>query len=824
MKNILKKPVVIFAFKYLLLAIGLFSALYIFLGLFSFPHIPVIISLSFFYTVVFTILLGIIPKKMRILFWLLFLGAWLLTGYYIIETLWEGALVSAGYITPDLSRLIKYEFPAPPLPSPEQEWSCAILWIYLMLPYTAVFTWAMLYREKRLLSLLMNAPFFGFAYSLCGVPENFVMIMQVVFWLTLLMQMRWLHRRRLKDAGIPLLCMLTSAAAITVILVLSPSQGYEAPAKVYETRLDIMDAFVNLEYSIRGFGGFSGGAPLTSSSGNINLNQVGTLRFPDRDVLRVRNDAKDNLYLRGYAASVYTGNAWEQADPTVFEESGVDLSPLTFQEQGMDDPGIQRRSTVSVEILSDNSRYLFLPYFLAGIPAQYLPFDWVGDAYVAGQEQLSYTADRFVYNGIHLPVSGDWSMYSHNVMTMVFIADDIQTFEFNGESLPYDKSNIGPSFSNEVSAESRRNAYEYLENPPPDLDTITMFYPEFQSDFAYMKYIEDEYTQLPDGLQETLLAWWADQEERSQVPYSENTPYWNWVATAQLVSQRIADSGVYTTNPGVQPRNRDFVEYFLTEKNEGYCVHFASATTAMLRAMGIPARYVEGYVVTEENYGNDSWALVPADAAHAWAEIWMPSYGWIPVESTPGGISPVQVQNQPGAQNQEEEAEPGAEEETAPEEESESPSEEADEDAEETETAATTAPANHETGPDEGGGMSGAEVIRLAVYLILIAIVVSALICFIRLMIRNCWNRRFSLDDKNQAVLYHYMYLKRFAANGFLISEMAARVAQKAKFSAVEIAEAELAVLQKELQECRKMLREQPWSVNKVMLWLRGDV
>ena len=41
----------------------------------------------------------------------------------------------------------------------------------------------------------------------------------------------------------------------------------------------------------------------------------------------------------------------------------------------------------------------------------------------------------------------------------------------------------------------------------------------------------------------------------------------------------------------------DPIEYFLTESHEGYCVHFASAGTLLLRKLGVPARYASGYVV-----------------------------------------------------------------------------------------------------------------------------------------------------------------------------------------------------------------------------------
>ena len=59
------------------------------------------------------------------------------------------------------------------------------------------------------------------------------------------------------------------------------------------------------------------------------------------------------------------------------------------------------------------------------------------------------------------------------------------------------------------------------------------------------------------------------------------------------------------------------MEYFLTENKKGYCMHFASAGVLLLRAAGVPARYVEGYVVNEGDITPETWLAVPDSQAHA---------------------------------------------------------------------------------------------------------------------------------------------------------------------------------------------------------------
>lgn len=76
----------------------------------------------------------------------------------------------------------------------------------------------------------------------------------------------------------------------------------------------------------------------------------------------------------------------------------------------------------------------------------------------------------------------------------------------------------------------------------------------------------------------------------------------------------------------------DFAIWFLTQSSTGYCVHFATATTVLLRAAGIPARYVEGFAI-EAHPGKVS--TVRGTNAHAWVEYYTDNIGWRILEPTP---------------------------------------------------------------------------------------------------------------------------------------------------------------------------------------------
>ncbi|HEX6989662.1 MAG TPA: transglutaminase domain-containing protein, partial [Bacillota bacterium] len=143
-----------------------------------------------------------------------------------------------------------------------------------------------------------------------------------------------------------------------------------------------------------------------------------------------------------------------------------------------------------------------------------------------------------------------------------------------------------------------------LEPPPtgyPDVDAIYLQLPE----------------SLPDRVRDLALRITADAASPYQAarnietflrrfPYHEDTPF---------------------TPPG-----RDFVDYFLFDLQTGYCTYYTSAMVVMLRAAGIPARAVEGFILPLQGSGRYE---VTGAQAHTWVEAYMPHYGWLTFEPTP---------------------------------------------------------------------------------------------------------------------------------------------------------------------------------------------
>ena len=90
----------------------------------------------------------------------------------------------------------------------------------------------------------------------------------------------------------------------------------------------------------------------------------------------------------------------------------------------------------------------------------------------------------------------------------------------------------------------------------------------------------------------------------------------------------------YTLNTVPVPRDVCFVDHFLFEGQQGYCVYFASAMAIMARIAGVPSRYVEGFV-SPATLTYRELTLITNMMAHAWAEVYLEGFGWLMVEATP---------------------------------------------------------------------------------------------------------------------------------------------------------------------------------------------
>ncbi|HEX6134996.1 MAG TPA: DUF3488 and transglutaminase-like domain-containing protein [Longimicrobiales bacterium] len=78
------------------------------------------------------------------------------------------------------------------------------------------------------------------------------------------------------------------------------------------------------------------------------------------------------------------------------------------------------------------------------------------------------------------------------------------------------------------------------------------------------------------------------------------------------------------------------LDYFLFERRAGHCEYFSTALAVLLRAGGVPARNVNGFLGGEWN-GFGRFLTVTQNQAHSWVEVYFPGHGWVPFDPTPAG-------------------------------------------------------------------------------------------------------------------------------------------------------------------------------------------
>lgn len=344
-------------------------------------------------------------------------------------------------------------------------------------------------------------------------------------------------------------------------------------------------------------------------------------REPDpRPELEVSIDRTDGLrllpiYLKNFAAVHYGKRSWggytgkEQARfYTLLQETGLEEAGLQFL------AGDMARRTVRYGGMED--------VFLEITPLQK----------VKGRLFTGYgAADSGAGDAIQLPIQDLYMETTGN--------DVSQRFSYTPMPLFWHYNWIDGMLKNGILPEQLEDIEDLVKNY------------EAYREFAYETCLE-----IPEGFDsiKSLAAEALQERMGSNSFISPETLYplrnedggdLDFIMKLEAVKQKLAEYE-YTLRPGSVPAGEDFVQYFLMENQKGYCVHFASAAVLMLRSLGIPARYAEGYIIRKQDVaagrlsmastGPQATVTVTGDSAHAWAEIWVEGVGFIPYEFTPG--------------------------------------------------------------------------------------------------------------------------------------------------------------------------------------------
>ncbi|SHO54195.1 transglutaminase-like domain-containing protein [Anaerocolumna xylanovorans] len=376
-----------------------------------------------------------------------------------------------------------------------------------------------------------------------------------------------------------------------------------------------------------------------TASGGLNegeLGSVGKIAYDNKTDIVI--DALENspaIYLKGFAGSTYTGNAWNGLSNEAIEEYAKyrELWESINLEAGDQTGGILRflgevmkldgigfhQDNMKIQNVGANSKYMYTPYYPSLL--EHVNLDIANPEYVKSSiARKNYTFSYFSY------------VDDANILNRDFDA------EFAGYQQDLDGV-AGSSIDRRLSERLK----EYIE-----------------TEKQYRTFIQEYYTQVPDMGLEQLKADMSGKYAEMKEKYGEEKALGALTAYIRSYIQR---GTAYTLTPGTLPRGKDFVEYFLYEKKQGFCTHYASAAAMAYRFAGVPARYVEGYIakssnikngkligtehvmVSDGNGGSKEQAIavrevrISDSGAHAWVEVYKDGWGWIPVEMTPGYVT-----------------------------------------------------------------------------------------------------------------------------------------------------------------------------------------
>ena len=209
----------------------------------------------------------------------------------------------------------------------------------------------------------------------------------------------------------------------------------------------------------------------------------------------------------------------------------------------------------------------------------------------------------------------------------------VQYFASGNESLPIpgEIASIDPDSGNLGLRPDGTVAYLTYNNRPPEAKGSVIVSDDRTPIVSTVSQLRGNYVN-EDGKDDTRFAvsvWAAGIVNGAKTDYEK----------ALRLKRAIEQMCVYNLNAPAIDRNKDAVSAFLFETKEGYCDLFASAMTVCARSVGLPARYVQGYLPSDGETDREGRFTVYESDYHAWCEILFEDAGWTVFDATEGAVN-----------------------------------------------------------------------------------------------------------------------------------------------------------------------------------------
>ena len=493
------------------------------------------------------------------------------------------------------------------------------IWAYTVLAFVAVIGSIIFYMiVKRLITRLILAGLITVMFVVFSVMHIYIGKITVgigIFYiLNILIElsgMLYSKKTGIKDKKESILYLLPVCILLAVIAAGLPSKSepiqWTGVKNVYYTIKDRINKLVTeWEFFVgKGEGTFS--ISLSGYSGDGSLDNDDLVNSNKIALIIEGRRGLSPIYLTGSVNDVYTGYSWEKSTEDFLEdeqEYQMDYGELLYGLSRLEPEILENIRLVeskSMDIIYNNikTRTFFYP-----LKSKWIKFDRSSpnlDAESASVTFKKAKGDKTAYN---------ISFYEMNLQERAF-----QDMLRSADGFSYD--NYIAIEPDKIDMIEREFYVRDTENFSLRRDDFNKLYKE-RADKIY-----NSYTQLPEDLPLRV------RDLAYEITKDEDNKYDKLKAIEAYLIQYE-----YSYTPGKKPENADFVDYFLFHNKEGYCTSFATAMAVLGRSIGIPTRYVEGYVV-DYNDKNDSGYLVRNSDAHSWAEAYFEGVGWIPFEATP---------------------------------------------------------------------------------------------------------------------------------------------------------------------------------------------
>lgn len=334
----------------------------------------------------------------------------------------------------------------------------------------------------------------------------------------------------------------------------------------------------------------------------------GKLVDDDKVTLKISGLKKDkSVYLIGSVSDTYTGSSWEKSDSGYlagYNDYLLDFLELYYALSRQEPEVVKENKLIEtnwIKILY--SKIKTKTFFYPGKMSSYYfysPYDKI----VADQGQITFKKARgkgTYYQTIY---------YEMNLTNEAFIQilKDADNFSYSN-----------PQYINNATA-------DYLKANTLKQSKVNYLFEDNYYDVlaARSELIKETYTALPDKLPDRVYNLAETITEGSDTKYEK----------LKAIESYLINNYTYANSSPDVLEGEDYIDYFLFEEKSGYCTSFATAMAVLGRCIGIPTRYVEGYIARYEEMDEDSMYNVKNSYAHAWAEAYIEGIGWIPFEAT----------------------------------------------------------------------------------------------------------------------------------------------------------------------------------------------